>query len=89
MAEPMVVNRRLGLVVAADTLSGNFPERSRLVAGSLAGQLTEFELQFFKRLRLNLLIGRALQTATPLALILRENEFQLIHGGHLSEILKV
>jgi hypothetical protein len=33
----MVVDHRLGFAVTADNLSGDLPERSRLVAGSFTG----------------------------------------------------
>ena len=76
MPEQLVSSHRLGLAVTADNLSGDFPERSRLVAGSFTGEVAKLELQLFKRLCVNLLVGRALQRGTPLTLILPNHVFR-------------
>jgi hypothetical protein len=86
MPEQLVSSQRLGLAVTADNLSGDFPERSRLVDGSFTGEVAKLELQLFKRLRLNLLVGRALQRGTPLTLILPNHVFRHVAESNCKSI---
>ncbi|SRR6185437_8982304 len=60
--------------------SGNLPDVGRLAADKIAVELAKFELQFFERLPLNILVRRALRTAAPLTLILPDSVFR-----HVSE----
>ena len=70
------LRHRLCLTVSADDLSGYLPNIGWLAADKIAVKLVKLELQLFERLPLNLLVRRALQTASPLTLILPNGVFR-------------